>query len=201
MRGRTRSAALAVAFYAAIWSGASAASRVDSVILDHAAPVAAFMLDDHDRKPFTAESLRGHWSLVFAGYTNCPDICPFTLANLDQVMREVARLRPDRLPAVIFLAVDPARDQANLKDYVEQFNPHFIGITGKLDQIDRALKGFDAVAVRSKPDAQGNYSVSHSAAVAVIDPQGRLVAKLNPPFDPGPTAQFLVDLFRRADGR
>jgi protein SCO1/2 len=125
-------------------------------------------------------------------------VCPFTLANLEQVVAELGlRVRPDHLPAVIFLAVDPDRDRANLKDYVVQFHPDFIGVTGAIDEIDRALKGLDAVAVRSKPDARGNYSVSHSAAVAVVDPQGRLAAKINPPFDPPPTAEFLADLFRR----
>ena len=71
-------------------------------------------------------------------------------------------------------------------------------IRADLRDVDGSLlKGFDAVAVRSKPDASGKYEVSHSAAVAVVDPQGRLAAKINPPFDPAPTAEFLADLFRR----
>jgi protein SCO1/2 len=185
---------------AAVGWATMAVARVDAVILDRRALVQAFTLDDHNGKPFTVDSLKGHWSLILAGFTNCPDVCPFTLANLEQVVAELGlRLRPDRLPVVVFLAVDPDRDRANLKEYVQQFHPDFIGVTGALDQIERALKGFDAVAVRSKPDARGNYSVSHSAAVAVVDPQGRLAAKLNPPFDPQPTAEFLADLFRRRD--
>src|SRR5262249_56329038 len=117
--------------------------------------------------------------------------------NWGEVVGEVGlRVRPDRLPAVIFLAVDPERDRPNLKDYVVQFHPDFIGVTGAIDQIDRALKGIDAVAVRAKPDARGNYQVTHSAAVAGIDPQGRLVAKISPPFEPAPTAPFLAELFR-----
>jgi protein SCO1/2 len=185
---------------AAVAWATMAVARVDAVVLDRPALVRAFTLDDHNGKPFTADSLKGHWSLILAGFTNCPDVCPFTLANLEQVVAELGlRLRPDRLPVVVFLAVDPDRDRANLKEYVQQFHPDFMGVTGELDQIERALKGFDAVAVRSKPDARGNYSVSHSAAVAVVDPQGRLAAKINPPFDPGPTAEFLADLFRRRD--
>ena len=188
----------AAAVVAAIACATIAAARVDGVILDRAAQVQGFTLEDHSGKPFTADSLKGHWSLILAGFTNCPDVCPFTLANLEQVVAELGlRVRPDHLPAVIFLAVDPDRDRANLKDYVVQFHPDFIGVTGAIDEIDRALKGLDAVAVRSKPDARGNYSVSHSAAVAVVDPQGRLAAKINPPFDPPPTAEFLADLFRR----
>ena len=164
-----------VATVAAVVAWATmAVARVNGVILDSPALVQAFTLDDHNGKPFTADSLKGHWSLVLAGFTNCPDVCPFTLANLEQVVAELGlRVRPDRLPAVIFLAVDPDRDRPNLKDYVVQFHPDFIGVTGAIDQIDRALKGIDAVAVRAKPDARGNYQVTHSAAVAVIDPQGR----------------------------
>ena len=196
-----RSQFLVVAMVTAAVAWATmAVARVDGIILDRPAFVQAFTLDDHNGKPFTADSLRGHWSLILAGFTNCPDVCPFTLANLEQVVAELGlRVRPDHLPAVIFLAVDPDRDRPSLKDYVIQFHPDFLGVTGAIDEIDRALKGFDAVAVRSKPDARGNYSVSHSAAVAVVDPQGRLAAKINPPFDPGPTAEFLADLFRRRD--
>ena len=120
----------------------------------------------------------------------------------------IPRNRRDRQPSIaafvghrtvvrVECAVDPDRDRPNLKEYVTQFHPDFIGLTGALDQIENALKGIDAVAVRLKPDARGNYQVNHTAAVAVIDPQARLVAKINPPFEPAPTAQFLADLIRR----
>ena len=193
-----RQSLLAAALAAAFAWAASAAARVDGIILDRPLPVQAFTLNDHDGKPFTADSLAGHWSLILPGFTNCPDVCPFTLANLEQVVAELGlRVAPDRLPQVIFLAVDPDRDRPNLKEYVRQFHPDFTGITGTIDQIDRLLQGTDAIARRGKPDARGAYQVTHSAAVAVIDPQGRLFAKINPPFDPAPTAQFLADLFRK----
>jgi protein SCO1 len=197
-----RHALIIAAASAVMWSGAIAAPRVESVILDRPVPVQSFTLADHDGKPFTADRLKGRWSLVLAGFTNCPDVCPFTLASLEQVVAELGlRMRPDRLPAVIFLAVDPKRDRANLKEYVVQFHPDFIGVTGELDQIERALKGIDSVAIRTTPDVRGNYQVSHSAAVAVVDPDGRLAAKISPPFEPAPTADFLTNLFRRADTR
>ena len=198
MRRSGRRVLVAAAVAAAIGSGAAAAPRVNGVMLDKAAPVQAFTLEDHNGRPFTAESFKGRWSLVFVGFTHCPDVCPFTLANLEQVVSELGLLvRPDRLPAVIFLAVDPARDRANLKEYVQQFHPDFLGVTGALDQIERALKSLDAVATRTKPDSRGSYQVMHSAAVAVVDPQARLVAKISPPFNPAPTAQFLADLFHQ----
>ena len=191
---------VAAAVCTAIWSGVAAAPRVNAVILDRPSPLQSFTLDDHNGKSFTADTFKGRWSLVLAGFTHCPDVCPFTLANLEQVVSELGLLmRPDRLPTVIFLGVDPDRDRANLKEYVVQFHPDFLGITGAIDQIDSALTGLDAVAKRTTPDAHGSYEVMHSAAVAVVDPQARLVAKISPPFDPAPTAQFLADLFRRRD--
>jgi protein SCO1 len=193
---------VAAAAVAAIWSAAAAAPRVNAVILDRPSPLQAFALDDHDGRPFTADWFKGRWSLVLAGFTHCPDVCPFTLANLEQVVSELGLLvRPDRRPAVVFLGVDPDRDRAGLKDYVTHFHPDFIGVTGAPDQIERALKSLDAVARRARPDARGGYEIMHSAAVAVVDPDGRLAAKINPPFDPAPTAQFLADLFRRHDRR
>ncbi len=199
MSGRRRVLVVA-AVCAAIGSGVVAAPRVNGVILDRPSPLQAFVLDDHNGRTFTADSFKGRWSLVLAGFTHCPDVCPFTLANLEQVVSELGLLvRPDRLPVVIFLGVDPDRDRAHLKDYVMQFHPNFLGVTGAADQIERALTSLDAVAKRAKPDAHGSYQIMHSAAVAVVDPEGRLVAKISPPFDPAPTAQFLADLIRRRD--
>jgi len=199
MSGRRR-VLVAAAAGAAIWSGVVAAPRVNAVILDNPSPLQAFVLEDHNGRRFTADAFKGRWSLVLAGFTNCPDVCPFTLANLEQVVSELGLLvRPDRLPVVIFLGVDPDRDRAILKDYVVQFHPDFLGVTGAADQIELALKSLEAVAKRTEPDARGGYQIMHSAAVAVVDPEGRLAAKINPPFDPAPTAHFLADLFRRPD--
>jgi protein SCO1/2 len=199
---RWRRVLVAVLCYAALWSEVTAQPRVNGVILDRPTPLQSFALDDHNGKPVTAESFKGRWSLVLAGFTHCPDVCPFTLANLEQVVSELGLLvRPDRLPVVVFLGVDPERDRAHLKDYVLQFHPDFLGVTGANDQIERALKSFDAVATRTKPDAHGSYQVNHSSAVAVVDSEGRLAARISPPFDPAPTAQFLADLIRRSDAR
>jgi protein SCO1/2 len=193
---RRRFLAVASGAAALMWL-TNALARVDGVVLDSPLPVQSFTLDDQDGKPFTMESLAGRWSLILPGFTNCPDVCPFTLANLEQVVAELGlRVAPDRLPQVIFIAVDPERDRTILKDYIRQFHPDFIAITGAIGQIDRLLNSIDAIARRGKPDAHGLYQVTHSAAVAVIDPQKRFAAKISPPFDPAPTAQFLADLFR-----
>ena len=82
-------------------SGAVAAPRVNGVILDRSVPVPPFSLDDHDGNPFTVEQLKGRWSLILAGFTSCPDVCPFTLANLEQVVAETLRTNVPELLAAI----------------------------------------------------------------------------------------------------
>src|SRR5271170_932975 len=107
-----------------------AADRMNLTVLDRPLVVRDFSLQDQDGKAFTRQQLDGHWSLLAIGYTSCPDICPFTLANLSAVLEAfgAGQAAPAR-PSVVFVAVDPARDKPVLKDWIEQFNPGFIGIT------------------------------------------------------------------------
>jgi protein SCO1 len=154
-------------------------------------------LTDHHGQPFSPAALRGRWSLLAIGYTSCPDVCPFVLANLEAVLTELStRMAPERLPRVVFLAADPARDAPVLPDYMRSFHPDFLGVTGTEAEIDRLVAGVDGTVRREPADAFGHYLVAHSAFVSVIDPEGRVVAKLRPPFEPEPTAATLTGLFR-----
>lgn len=176
---------------------ASARAELRSVVLDKPTPVPAFALEDQHGKPFDQARLQGRWTLVLMGFTHCPDVCPFTLDNLTGVLADMSTLvSPERLPQIVFLAVDPARDKPVLRDYVAHFHPDFLGVTGELKQIDLLVRALDGAVRRGKPDKHGNYEVTHSAAVAVVDPLGRLAAKIYPPFDTGPTANHLVGLAR-----
>jgi protein SCO1/2 len=169
-----------------------AAERLNATVLDHPPVVSDFALTDQNGAPFTLQQLQGHWSLLAIGYTSCPDVCPFTLANLNAVLQSIAaQPGPPAAPMVVFVAVDPARDKPVLKQWVEQFNPHFLGITGARAEIDKLVAAVGGVYRLGKPDASGWYSVAHSAAVAVIDPAGRVRAKLLPPMPPKETAAFL----------
>lgn len=191
-----RRSILAAAGLVLAWT-ASASAEVRGVLLDRPEPLPAFMLEDQGGNPFSGKRLQGRWSLILMGFTNCPDVCPFTLGNLEAVVAEMSTLTtPDRLPQVIFLAVDPARDKAVLADYVHSFHPDFLGVTGDLKQIDVLVHGLDGAVRRGKPDRHGNYEVRHSAAVSVVDPQGRLAAKLSPPFEPAQAATYLVNMMR-----
>lgn len=185
----------------ALAAAPAAFAENNGIALDDPADLPAFSLEDHDGQPFTEASLKGHWSLILIGYTSCPDVCPFTLANLEHVISEVSqRVRPENLPKVVFLAVDPERDRSELKDYMALFHPDFLGVTGERAEIDKLVAGLDGAYSIQKPDETGWYAVNHSAAVSVIDPNGKLRAKLAPPFEAYGTADALARMqieFRR----
>ena len=190
-----RRALLALLLVVAGATGAAAADRLEATVLNRPLALPDFALADQNGAPFTLQQLKGHWSLLAIGYTSCPDVCPFTLANLNAVLETAAAQGGANVaPRVIFIAVDPARDQPVLKQWIEQFNPHFIGITGEPAQIEKLVTSVGAVYRIGKPDASGWYSVAHSAAVAVIDPEGRVRARLLPPMPPKATAGFLARL-------
>ena len=157
-----------------------------------------FVLTDQYGKLFTTDNLKGQWSMMFVGFTTCPDVCPFTLANLEAVRADMGfRLTPSKIPDIVFLAVDPARDTLILKDYLNYYHPDYIGITGDTKQIDTLVKGLDAYYKldKKKPDDE-HYNVIHSANVAVINPEGQVVAQISPPFQAHTTGEYLIRLIR-----
>ena len=149
----------------------------------------AFSLKDQDGQPFTNASLNGSWTLLFPGFTYCPDVCPTTLALLKQVK---AGLGPDHPLRVAFLSVDPERDTPErMKSYLGQFDPAFVGVTvgePQLADITRAL----GIAYAKVPGASPeSYQMDHSASMILLNPQGNITAYLTPPFDP---ARLVADL-------
>lgn len=177
------------------------AQSVNGVILDEAVPVTNFTLSAQDGSPFTSETLKEQWTLLFLGFTHCPDVCPFTLANLEAVRTELSQLvSPEKLPEVVFLAVDPDRDTAVLEDYVKHFGISFTGITGERPEIDKLVESIDGFYRLEKSSAEDEaYDVTHSAAVTVINPAGEITAKISPPFHPFNTANYLARHMRGLD--
>jgi protein SCO1 len=159
----------------------------------------SFALTDHHGEPFSLATMRGRWTVLALGYTSCPDICPFTLMNLEDVLTVLStRMAPERLPRIVFLAIDPARDRPVLAAFMRNFHPAFLGISGSENEVSSLVAALDGVARHEPADALGNYAVVHSAFLSVVDPTGRVVAKLYPPLDPGPTADALARLLRAA---
>jgi protein SCO1/2 len=149
--------------------------------------IADFQLTDHLGRPFTGRDLQGKPSLVFFGFTHCPDVCPTTLVKLAQARKAavVAGLQ------VLFVSVDPQRDTPTaLGLYVHAFDPGFIGLTGDPKAIEKLAASF-GVAVARVDLPGGDYTMDHSAAVFLLDAHGRIVGLFTPPFD---TKTFTQDL-------
>lgn len=130
-------------------------------------------LTDHRGQARRLEDFRGKAVVLFFGFTQCPDVCPTTLADMAQVMRELGPLA-ERVQ-VLFVTVDPERDtQAVLAKYVPAFDARFLGLRGSLEATRATAKEFK-VYFEKRPGTQpGAYSIDHSAQTYVIDPRGRL---------------------------
>jgi protein SCO1 len=152
-----------------------------------------FSLIDTQGRGFGPANLRGHWTMLFFGYTNCPDFCPATLTTLAALQKRL-RAEHSTLPQVIFVSVDAKRDTpAQLAQYVPYFDPDFIGLTAADQPAIEAVAKRWGVPVMVQPAKDGRYAVDHSSAIFVLDPAGRLAAVLSGPF----TVSALQSDFRR----
>jgi protein SCO1/2 len=144
-------------------------------------PVPAMQFIDHERRPFDATRLKGHWSFLFFGFTNCPDVCPTTLAVLAQVEKQLADLPAQEQPQIVFVSVDPHRDTPErIASYIHFFSPRFIGATGSEQHIQEFTTAM-GIPVAITKAADGSYTVDHSGAIFVINPQGEWRALFSPP--------------------
>lgn len=142
-----------------------------------------FSLIDHQGKVFGSANLRGHWSMLFFGYTNCPYFCPTTLTTLAAMEKRLRSVKAPALPQVIFVSVDAERDTPDrLAKYVPYFDPDFIGVTAADQPSIEAVAKKLGVSVIITPAADGNYTVDHTGAIFVLNPDGRIAAILSGPF-------------------
>lgn len=146
-------------------------------------PLAPFTLMDQDGQPFGNERLQGRWSFFFFGYTHCPDVCPTTLVSLNEAMNKIATTENAKAPQVIFISVDPDRDDTDrLKGYVEYFNPDFLGLTGTPAAINVLTSTLGILHIKTpNPNDPQNYLVDHTATVLLINPKGELLALFGAP--------------------
>ena len=152
-------------------------------LLAPARPLADFSLIDNQGRAFGSDQLRGQWSLMFFGYTSCPDYCPTTLTTLAALEKQLLAAKTVAPPRVIFVSLDAKRDTpAQLNQFVPGFDPDFIGLTATSQPAIEALAKRWGIAVAVKSAADGNYIVDHSEAIFVINPSGNLAAILTGPF-------------------
>ncbi|MGL5039497.1 MAG: SCO family protein [Aeromonas sp.] len=137
-----------------------------------------FALTDANNQPFTPASLHGHWTLLFVGYTFCPDICPTTLADLRSIYAELKQIAPTS--QVVFISADPQRDTLpRLKTYTAFFNPEFKAATAPHDKLFPFVRNLGLVYAIVNTGKQ-DYMVDHSASIVLINPQGKLQGVFRP---------------------
>jgi protein SCO1/2 len=167
---RSSVAALCLALVVACDGGAPKFRSTDITGVDYAR---SFELTDHQGKARRLEDFRGKAVVVFFGFTQCPDVCPTTLADMAIAMKQ---LGPDAgRVQVLMVTLDPERDTRELlAKYVPAFNPGFLGLYGDLEATRRTAKEFKVYFEKRPGKTPGEYSVDHSAQSYVFDPQGRL---------------------------
>jgi protein SCO1/2 len=149
----------------------------------------ALQLVDQDGRPLGADFFKGHWTIVFFGFTSCPDICPTTLAALSQATRQLADLPPAEQPRVLLISVDPERDDPpHLAAYVRFYDPAFLGATGTLDAVAAAAAAFRVPYAKVNLPG-GGYTMDHGAGIMLVGPSGSVVAYSSAPHDAGTIAR------------
>lgn len=152
------------------------------IILPKSRELPALQLTSTAGKQVQTQELTGKWSLVFFGYTFCPDICPTTLAELRQLKRLLPEEAQENLQ-VLMVSVDPNRDTPEqLKLYLQYFDPEFIGLTGVLPDI-QTLSNALSIPFIPGDTSKPRYTVDHSGNLAIISPDGRQHGFIRAPLD------------------
>ena len=160
--------------------------------------VPPFDLAQADGSRLEPADLRGHCTIVFLGFTHCPDVCPTTLAALAGAQRRWESLPEASRPRVLFVSVDPERDTAEAAGrYAHHFHPDTLAATGAIPALEAFATSLGMVFMKVPP-ADGapddQYSVDHSATLVLVDPQGRMAGLLRPPLQPDAIAADLLAL-------
>jgi len=168
-----------------LWSAHSAlALDIKGDLMKKPVAIGDFTLTDQDGNPYTQNALKGKWSLVYFGFTNCAHICPVHMLQLSKFYLQLEENATPKaeLPQVVFISVDPARDTPEkVKLYVKNFHKDFIGLTGDEKQIS-TLESFFSTQHKANIAINGQYQVNHSALVYLVNPQQQMVASFYPPF-------------------
>lgn len=146
--------------------------------------VTGIHLRQQNNQEFGETQLKGRWSLIYFGYTQCPDVCPLTLGILSQFLKKLETADPTLAAQTqgIFISVDPARDTVErLRDYVAYFHHSMLGVTGAPEELKGLITQFQSTYDYGEKDAAGGYLVHHPTSLFLVDPQGRYVGRFTKP--------------------
>jgi protein SCO1/2 len=169
-----------------------------ATLLPELRPLPPFALKDDQGLAFDNERLLGHWTLLSFGYTHCPDVCPTTLATLAEMKRQLAPAAPALPLEIGFVSIDPERDDARmLADYVDYFDPAFVGILGGPSDLEALTRPLGILYRKVVTEGSAlKYVMDHSASLVLLDPQGRYCALFSPPHEAGQMTRDLQTILR-----
>ena len=183
------------------WSGGQPAPSLQAVkLFEQPRALPAFSLQQSDGTRLVPGELKGHWTVVFLGFTHCPDVCPTTLAQLAQAQKRWAALPEATRPRVLFVSVDPERDNPDrIGEYAHAFHRDSLAATADIPALERFARSLSMVFMKV-PAPEGapadQYTVDHSAALAVLDPEARMAGVIASPLDADAVASDLLALTR-----
>jgi protein SCO1/2 len=176
----TRPLIVVAAFAASLFVGLAVVLWMLGGLRGVTAPAAIggpFQLTDQAGQTVTEKNLQGKPTLIFFGFTHCPDVCPTSLFEISEVLRAMGG-DADRVNAW-FVSVDPERDTAAaMKDYLSSFDPHLKGLTGDKDAVAKVISGFRVYA-KKVPLKDGDYTMDHTALIYLMGRDGKFVAPFN----------------------
>lgn len=180
MSSSTRPLVIIAAFAGSLAAGLLLVLWLSGGFRGVAAPAAIggpFQLTDQSGARITEQNLKGKPSLIFFGFTHCPDICPTSLFEMSEVLRALGN-DADKLNTY-FVSVDPERDTAPImKDYLSSFDPHLKGLTGTPDDVAKMIAGYRVYA-KKVPTKDGDYTMDHTALIYLMDKDGNFIAPFN----------------------
>ena len=174
-----------------------APTGLEATYLPEPRPLPGFTLVDDAGRGFDRDRLQDHWTLLFFGFTHCPDICPTTLVELTALQEALTAAGLDDAVRVVFVTVDPARDTADrLQAYIRNFNDRFTGVTGELEQIDVLARAVGIAHIRHGEPDSPDYRVDHGSSILLINPGAGLQAVFRAPHRAAGMAEDLITILR-----
>lgn len=168
------------------WQTTQFRQNLHATALTSARDIPDFKMVGVDEHAFANPQLKGQWTWMFFGFTRCPELCPTTMNKLAKAYQKLQKEGVDTLPHVVMITLDPARDSlSRLKEYVHAFDPHFYGARGDEQGVKALAAQFGIAYARvqsSQSEQKQAYTIEHSGAVMVINPEGKLQAFFNPPY-------------------
>jgi protein SCO1/2 len=175
---------------------------IGGYVLERARTLPAIELVDESAAPFRTGDFAGHWSLLYFGFTYCPDVCPLTLVELARAKELLTAEQRGERVEYYFVSVDPQRDTpARLREYVAYFDTAFRGLTGSAGALAELARATETVFEVPEDNDSDNYLVSHSSNVVVLDPSGAVYAVLTPPHGAARLAADLTKILEHQASR